>query len=250
MCTVSVISAPARADGRPIADRLLARMVVNRDERRTRGVARPPVVVATGRTRAVMPVDPDGGGTWVAATDAGLAFALLNGRAEAAPANTPSRGLIIPGLLDATSADEVARRLLSLDLGRHRPWRLIVVDARRVVLAQATGDASISTVRALESRLVVSSSSLDEPRVVSRRARLFDEIVHGPDPDAQDRFHAHQWPDCPADSVLMARPDARTVSRTVIEIRAGRVVLAYDALDGGNAAIVELPRRPHRQEAA
>jgi hypothetical protein len=97
MCTVSILRAPwadAGADDGP-----LWRVVCNRDEQRTRRPAVAPLAGGCAARQFVYPLDPDGGGTWIAATSAGLVFTLLNEtEAEGAsmPARPVSRGLIIP----------------------------------------------------------------------------------------------------------------------------------------------------------
>src|SRR5262249_11399645 len=67
MCTVTVVPTPGAV-----------RLACNRDEQRTRPPALPPQVRRFGRRWAAFPVDPVGGGTWVAVNDTGLAMTVLN----------------------------------------------------------------------------------------------------------------------------------------------------------------------------
>jgi hypothetical protein len=64
------------------------------------------------------------------------------------------------------------------------------------------------------------------------RVPLFEAfVVHADDPlQGQREFHAHRWPRCGAFSVLMCRSDARTVSRSTIDVRAGVPSFAYEPL--------------------
>ena len=57
----------------------------------------------------VWPEDPLSGGTWIGATDAGLALALLNVDAQRRTDDRLSRGLVIPALADARSLDAVTK---------------------------------------------------------------------------------------------------------------------------------------------
>jgi hypothetical protein len=83
------------------------RMVCNRDESRSRPAALPPQVREFGKQRAILPIDPVSGGTWIAASSAGLAMTLLNSYPAPAGPLAPgateelleSRGTIIPYLL-------------------------------------------------------------------------------------------------------------------------------------------------------
>ena len=233
MCTVSVVRPPFGSSRLP-AGPALFRVVVNRDEERLRPDALPPVVTHRGSPRVVMPIDPQGTGTWVAATDAGLVFALLNSRDPAPlaePRAAPSRGLIIPALLESRSVDEALERLLVLDLRGYRAWRLLVISASRLLQAEANAHGRARHMRSfLPARFVATSSSVQGPRAIQARTRLFHELVRQPDPGAQDAFHDHQWPDVPELSVRMDRPEARTVSRTTIEVFETGVQLVYQPL--------------------
>ena len=72
MCTVTIVPADESGGGKSF------RMMMNRDESRTRSIARPPRLRRCGRHQAIMPIDPDSSGTWIAANDAGLVAMLLN----------------------------------------------------------------------------------------------------------------------------------------------------------------------------
>jgi hypothetical protein len=196
------------------------------------------VLVHCESVRAVMPVDPEGGGTWIAATDTGLVFALLNDTASCHTCAFPiedeiapvSRGLIIPALLDCPSIERVRHRLNARDWSLFRPWRLFVFSAEQMLESWPTWRGMRHQIGALPPRVVRSSSGVDEDRVVRVRASLFDEIVGRPDAALQDEFHRHSWPESLEASVCMERPDTRTVSRTTIEIYRGRIRMDYEAL--------------------
>ena len=107
MCTVTVV--PGRE---------AIRLACNRDELRSRAAALPPQVRQFGPRRALLPVDPTSGGTWVAANDAGLAMTLLNvnpGNGLGTSAARLSRGNIIPALLHADRPLAAAFSALALD---------------------------------------------------------------------------------------------------------------------------------------
>jgi transport and Golgi organization protein 2 len=242
MCTVSVI-APGRAlrGGRPLP---LARIVFNRDERRDRPDAYPPAAFRAGCARAVMPIDPAGDGTWIAANDAGLVFAVLNDEDNNALPHVgrphfgaSSRGLIIPLLLDATTVDEALARAATLAWREYRPFRLFVFGDGRLgdVRPRRYGLAVLD--RPLGSRFVATSSSLQPKEARLRRTQLFERVVVKPDSELQDLFHAYRWHGCPELSVRMSRPESCTVSRTIIERFVDRMVVRYETLDGDRRAM-------------
>jgi uncharacterized protein with NRDE domain len=241
MCTVSLIRplVGSTVDW-PSGDPLILRMVVNRDELSSRAAARPPLVVRTAAGRAVMPIDPQGGGTWAAATDTGLVFALLNGTPRASQPGSVeplSRGLVIPRLLECPSIDDVLERVQCLSLGRYLPWRLIVGDGSQVLDLELRSGGKLRHLKSFQPvRLMATSSSTRHAEASERRRHAFREVVAPVDERTQDRFHASVFDDDPAISVLMQRPDARTVSRTTVEVRAGGVTMHYEPLAGGRLA--------------
>ncbi|MEX0774229.1 MAG: hypothetical protein WD042_00805 [Phycisphaeraceae bacterium] len=258
-------------------------MAFNRDELRTRGVALPPVIRDIGGRRVIMPVDPDSAGTWLAVNDAGVILGLLNvnllgtvglssvqcpglwaacGFAQAhdepAPPAVPTgaqsrerlqtRGGIIPSLIDAGDAEAAAATAGRIDPALYPPFRLVIVDRRRV--HQVVSDGSSLRVDgpwSADEPRVFASSGLGDHLVEGPRRELFEAMVvpHPQDAAAQDAYHRHRWPDRPHLSVNMDRPDARTVSRAAVELTHDRVTMSYhaDPGDTGPGVVVELPLR-------
>ncbi|MBA4064811.1 MAG: hypothetical protein C0501_14080 [Isosphaera sp.] len=239
MCTLTAVPA---AGG--------VRVAFNRDEARTRPAAAPPAVVRAGARAAVYPTDPASGGTWLAATDAGLVLAVLNGNPPGASrVGTVSRGTIIPALLATGSpGDAVSAAEQELELEAFAPFRLVAVG--REVIASLVWDGRTAEI---DSRLlggapaVFTSSGLGDHLVTGPRTGLFRALTAGPPagwPAAQDAFHRHRWPDRPEVSVNMSRATARTVSHAVVEVGPAGVRFAYhaDAPDAPAAdTVCELP---------
>ncbi|CAN5581012.1 hypothetical protein BH09PLA1_BH09PLA1_04880 [soil metagenome] len=233
MCTVSII---------PLAGERL-RLACNRDELLTRPLALPPRSTQFGEREALLPIDPQSGGTWIAASDAGLILTLLNTRSGWPTRNVPprSRGEIIPAMLHCSTIDEVIRRMQRIDATLFGPFRLLVVsragggeihsDGRRVTRRRWSID---------KLPLMATSSSLGDELVGPPRRELFDRTILFGDcsAESQDAFHRHAWPDRTYLSVNMARLDARTVSVTTIELSPDRVRMRYD--DGSTRTTDEL----------
>lgn len=242
MCTVSIVRAPWSDE--PCEAGPLWRVMCNRDERRDRPPAAPPFAAGCAWHRAMHPLDPEGRGTWIAATSAGLVFALLN---EIGPPGATgrerllSRGLVIPVLASARTLEEVACRLARLSPGRYRPFRLLVASDDGLVEA-VSGPSMAIDLRAPAPTAARTSSSQEPSEIRRRRMALFDEIVPRPSLTAQARFHEHRWPDAPGASVCMSRPEARTVSITTVDVFARTVRLSYRPLPGRRADVTELAR--------
>src|SRR5690348_2899943 len=100
MCTLSIIQVPAPSGrGTPSL-----RIVCNRDESRSRPPASPPrwrAAEGADGVRAIWPMDMEGGGTWLGASDRGLVLSLLNLNQEPrfdarGVPGLRSRGLVVP----------------------------------------------------------------------------------------------------------------------------------------------------------
>lgn len=213
-------------------------VVMNRDERRSRAAARPPRRWVAREVPFTAPLDPEGGGTWIAVRDSGVVIALLNHHPVAPPAVAsvparPSRGQLVATLAGEAGVPDV-RRLRAAGLGGFAPFRLFVAGPRtppRVF----TWDGSRLSHRRPEPALGFLTSSSWNPRAVvpARRAR-FRAFArqHGgrPTPEALARFH--QDADDPRGSawaIRMARDDARTVSTTVVDAGPAGVSIRYRA---------------------
>jgi transport and Golgi organization protein 2 len=212
------------------------RMVSNRDERRERASARPPRWRSLGERYALFPVDPASGGTWIGVNDAGLAIAVLNGTlAWLRPVTHPiSRGVLVPTLLRSASVEAALETVRGVDVSRFDPFSLVIVqDVRAVVATHEGSSVAISTMSTAVPRLLT-SSSIDGAAVGAARRRLFEQMVlagEGGWPERQRRFHRHRWPDRPEASVWMTRADARTVSRTVVDVTASAIRMSYEPVD-------------------
>ena len=213
MCTVTVIPTPNGP-----------RLVHSRDEQRTRGQALPPVSqqLPSGR-RAVWPTDPDGGGTWIAARADGLVLAVLNRNIppNGRPRPTRSRGGLIPGLIDAAHAAEAMDQLMGQDLAGLAPFRILALDPDGAARLATWDGLTLERGAVLEPPFCLASSGLGDDRVYPRIPLFGAMVAQDPRPETQDAYHRHRWDDAPEISVLMSRPDARTVSITTVPPGAG-----------------------------
>jgi hypothetical protein len=221
MCTATII---------PFCDGI--RLGFNRDESPARPLALPPRVMPSGLGQAAMPIDPQSGGTWIGVNDRGLTAALLNvyeaPRSLAAPAR--SRGTIIPQLLASASLDDAFAWASQLDPAEFAPFRLLLLDRKRVAIVCHTQTTSVFDAPAIISGpLLFTSSGLGDAVVERPRRALFEGFVAGASwsPQQQDAYHRHSWPDRRHLSVCMQRPTALTVSYTVIELTSQLTRLCY-----------------------
>ena len=242
MCTVTVLPrALLSCDASD--EQLLLRVVCNRDELTTRAPALPPSMWTVGPRRALMPIDPHSGGTWIAANDAGLVFVLLNTHDGAsASAGAVSRGTIIPTLVGCSTVSRALAQARMLRVDRFAPFTLLIIDRFEVVDCRLVGDRIHHRRSSLRSAILRTSSGLGDAVVAGPRRELFRRMVSEACDAraAQDEYHRHQWPGRESISVNMRRDDAATVSRTLIEMREGSVRLSYDAIEWPHSVSVQV----------
>lgn len=245
MCTVTAVPRSRLSTPGWAADPLLLRLACNRDERRTRPDAHPPVVLRVERRQVLMPLDPESGGTWIAVNDSGLVFSLLNANPAGARAEEgESRGGLIPRLVGAASLSEALGRVLDGGAAaRYRPFRLLMLDAAQLVECWSDERRLRYRRTYLQGAVMRTSSSLGDAVVDGPRRTLFRRFVRGTAraDAAQDAFHDHQWPGREDVSVLMARADAATVSRTTVEVSAAFAAMIYRTCRDDRHVRVVLP---------
>jgi hypothetical protein len=226
MCTLTAVPLPGNH----------LRLAFNRDERPTRTPALPPAVGRFEDRWAVLPTDPQSGGTWLAVNDAGLALAVLNVNPPEKWVRSPprSRGHLIPALLGLDApADALAELERLFDYRDFAPFRLALVGRGIVAEVRWDGREPMVTSRLLGgSPLLFTSSGLGDHLVEWVRRELFDDLFAGPAGGwaaAQDEFHRHRWPGREYLSVNMTRDAARTVSHAVIELDDAGATMRYTA---------------------
>lgn len=228
MCTVTIV---------PLADTGGLRLVSSRDEQRTRPASSWPVRVRLGTLDAVMPIDPRGGGTWIGVNSAGVAATLLNATGPGWPATgARSRGEIVPWVLRAASLDEALDRAANLSTADLAAFTLVLCGAgpagpRAGVVRWRGASLDVQPIVAVRGPLLWASSGLGDHLVAGPRAELWSQMLAaGRDPaDVQRRFHDHRWPAAPHLSVRMSRTDARTVSRTSVDLHpSGPHTMAFE----------------------
>lgn len=236
MCTLTAILVDASSE--LPADRSGLRVVMNRDERDDRPAALPPQWrdLESGAGRGIWPTDAKAGGTWIAATTHGLVFALMNvsepvagGGADASylPHEKLSRGKIIPELVAARSFHDAMAAASAIRVKEYPPFQLIVFardggSLQTGVLRWNGVEAKAMNYRG--SSACFASSGLGD-HLVQSRLGLFDDMLSNDGtslPVTQDNFHRHQWSDAPHLSVLMRRPNHRTVSITTVVVHTSR----------------------------
>ncbi|MEM9083306.1 MAG: NRDE family protein [Planctomycetota bacterium] len=218
MCTVTLIS---HHDG--------YRLACNRDELKSRPLAELPKILSAGSTRCIAPIDPAGGGTWIAVNEHGVVVTILNLNLREAPPLAPkSRGELVMRAIEGNSASDSIGLLRAVDPKDYRPFRLVVfsADGTGAVMRSSGQDLTTEYFAHEDLPFFMTSSGLGDHFVEGPRRELFNREF-GLKAADQDVFHAHRWVDRPELSVNMDRADAATVSYTVVEVSSEGAVLRY-----------------------
>jgi len=190
----------------------------NRDELKTRSRADPPrLFTSPSGTRYLAPIDPDGGGSWMAANERGLLVCLLNRWHIDAPPATRSRGAIILSLIDCESIDDIAEQLPDLAKDT-KPFDLIAFSGKEKVGYSWDGEV----LSPFAPDLPLTSSSFRFEDVRDARFKSFATKSC-----SLETFHADDDETPSAYTVRMNRPDAQTWSRSQVRISTKGIDWSY-----------------------
>jgi len=220
----------------------------NRDEsvRRPRGIE-PRLWVESGRP-FLSPRDPEGNGSWIGVNETGLTACILNG-AETEPSRLPpvplSRGRILLDLLPLDSIGAIAARLerRSSLLREVRAFQVVAIERGTADASRGTGAARAGWFRwngrdltkGIETGAALFvSSGFDQRGAEQERGRQWRRLLASLAGDEEKatapaviRWLRSHEPEAGALSVCVHRSDARTVSRSLVTVRADRAEFAY-----------------------
>ncbi|WP_394208877.1 NRDE family protein [Enterovibrio calviensis] len=222
----------------------------NRDEQKGRAIAFSPQLFAHRSTAFMMPVDPDGGGTWMATNQHGLSLCLLNYYQGDIP-ELPliSRGLLVKMLAPSAMVSDVVATLNTLHLGSYAPFTLLVfapdLSSRQGHVIAFQWDGHVLTQRPSIEPMISSSVAFTE--VMQARRQAHTVILTAPrSVEKAWEFHRSHVPEAGYKSVCMHRDDANTVSFTHLKVTPEQVEMVY--VDGppcqnGEAVTTALVRK-------
>ncbi len=219
---------------------------LNRDELPSRSTALPPRLDEAAGVPMCTPIDPDGGGSWIALNARGYGVCLINGdsqRLRAPTVGAPSRGLLVTSVILDPAPDAVseffARRQREGQM-LENPFRLYVAEpgARGRAPKRATlhrfewTGLQMQRTECAESRVEI-SNGYDQSAVTQRRSASFHRWLGdggSPDLDPLVRWHCShdvEAPDGDVFSQCMHHTVASTVSATFLEVREGCANMHY-----------------------
>jgi len=218
MCTATWVSSDSGYD-----------LLINRDERKTRGVARGPVARECRGTAYIAPTDTDAGGSWVGVNTRGLSLWILNTLGtEDAGRPYVSRGLLLLSLMDCRTQEEAAARICGDDLGRYRPFTLATLAPGVPVVTIRWNGVDLPP----ETTTGVSPPLSSAPqRVVEHRRTLLAGMTCGRPAAVADlvAYHRSHVPEPGRHSVCMHGERSGTVSLSHVSVSEEAVAFRYAA---------------------
>jgi len=206
----------------------------NRDESRRRTPAEIPCCFEAHGLSYLSPVDPDGGGTWIWVNEDGVISCLLNyyGVKKDPPACPVSRGLLLKSLAGYQDREALLTAVSEADLAKYKGFLLFCMDQRG--LGTVIWDCNrLHSVSPGDLKAPITSSGFLPEEIVLYRQNAYASRFAGTDstsPEELFSYHTFHDPSLPAHSVLMCRPDARTVSLSRIIVDEETVYFSYGAV--------------------
>jgi transport and Golgi organization protein 2 len=216
-------------------------LTMNRDERWDRAPEQAPRFIPgePGRPGWIAPFDSASGGTWIGVNDRGVGACVLNGYAPADDAlrddpSVPSRGSIIPRILEEQGGDGPARVPANLDFSAYPSFVLLVASPHGGEIVRWEHGGALTRERVGTGWSFLTSSSWKEPDVTAWRRRAFESWLEAGAPTVYEMPSWHLLAPTGEEAMapFMTRPNAATRSITAVRVAAER----------GSARLIWWPR--------
>ena len=202
-------------------------LTMNRDERFERVREEPPRRIPgdSGRPAWLAPFDSASGGTWMGVNERGVASCVLNGYGPTDeglrndPA-VPSRGSIIPRILEEQDGIGPARLPGTLDFSAYPSFTLLVTSKEGGEIVRWRRGFGLTREALLPGWTFLTSSSWNEPEVALRRRRAFDawQAAGAPEVHGLPTLHLVVPQGDEANAPFMTRKTSATRSITQVRI--------------------------------
>lgn len=178
-----------------------------------------------------MPIDPEGGGSWISVNEHGLSLCLLNyyqGNIPSGP--LISRGMLLRSLAHHTNVNALEDQLSKTPLIHYAPFTL-------VIFSQSTTPSSLpcitgyqwngKSISRFQPSSPLTSSSIKLSEVAESRFEQYAQQVKLQSPHELKRFHTGHTQEKCYRSVCMHREDAKTVSLSHIKVGSATATFSY-----------------------
>lgn len=155
-------------------------VVFNRDELHSRSRALQPQLFNSAQADYLMPKDPDGNGSWIAANEHGLVITLLNnyqGQLKPQSDELMSRGLLVKQAAKKKTIEQIAELMAGLELAQIQPFTLCVLSRNQQRMWQYDGIESQLTMQILPEHVFSSGDPLARESINLRHQYVKREVV-------------------------------------------------------------------------
>lgn len=233
---------------------------MNRDELHSRQAAFPPRIFEIDGMEVAYPREASGG-TWIACADAGNLLALLNWHVSAGAEQIEhprTRGSLIPALITAPNSAEATARIGRLNLDAFLPFRLVGIFRAQADVCEWRWDRSnIRNIHHPWARRHWFSSSISDARATEERLRAIESVAGTSsllDEASLRSLHSSHDPAPGPFSICVHRPDASTVSHTMVRCDDDTISMGYlegsPCLRTGFDSLVTFGVQPSRTKVA
>jgi hypothetical protein len=207
-------------------------LTMNRDERYERAPEEAPRQIPgeIGRPSWIAPFDSASGGTWIGVNDRGVASCVLNGYEPSDESlrgdpSVPSRGSIIPRVLEGQDGIGPARLPDALDFSAYASFTLLVASKDGGEIARWRRGSGMTREVIGPGWTFLTSSSWNEPEVAVHRRSLYEAWLGDGSPEihGMPALHLLAPPGDETRSPFMTRDTSATRSITRIRVDGDRL---------------------------
>lgn len=208
----------------------------NRDEQRTRELALAPRSFMEKGVKVLMPIDPEGGGSWIAVNEYGLSACLLNyyqGSTATPITGLPliSRGKLLRVLSCSPTLDALQNTLSNTSLNYYAPFTLVAFAALAELNTHSDAVRGYQwnglSLQHFQPESMITSSSFKFQEVAESRHQLYQQVINTQSVEQHVDFHTTHAGSMDYRSVCMHRDDAKTVSFSHIQVSTAKVIFSY-----------------------
>jgi hypothetical protein len=202
-------------------------LTMNRDERYDRAPEEEPrrIPGESCRPSWMAPFDSASGGTWIGVNERGVASCLLNGyepddEGLRGDPSVPSRGAIIPRILEEQDGVGPARLPATLDFSAYPSFTMLVASKEGGEIVRWRRGAGIAREAILPGWTFLTSSSWREPEIAPRRRSLFEAwcVAGEPEVNGLPTLHVTAGAGEETEAVFMTRQESATRSITQVSV--------------------------------
>jgi len=202
----------------------------NRDELKTRAIAKPVQLFVLNDVEVFMPVDAKGNGSWISTNEHGLSLSLLNYyQGSIVPNPAISRGQLLRSLSHLSSLEKLDEKIATEALSNYAPFRLIAFmqgNKEPQIRGYVWSGQDCSFFTPISP---LTSSAVDFENVCKARKNAYASNLLRKTADEFKKFHSNHNSDFSHRGVCMHRDDAETVSFSHITVNEKEIQFSYQA---------------------